>query len=176
MSEINTPALLVIDAQVNMFDQAGPVYDAVGLITRLKTLIDRAYTAGVPVIYIQNNGPEGEVDEPGSPGWKILPALQPHLADIVIEKTTPDSFHQTPLQAELTARGVNSLVIAGLQTDWCVQATTRQAAALGYAVTLVRDCHSTFDSKTRTAREIIDEHNNQLEPVVNLKNAVEINF
>lgn len=176
MSGNNGTALLVIDAQVNMFDESYPVYDATGLETRLKQLIDKAHAAQVPVIFIQNNGPEGEPDFPHTPGWEISPALAPQSGDTVIEKTTPDSFHETGLQAELAARGVKNLVITGMQTDWCVQTSTRQAANLGFNVTLVSDGHSTFASQSQTAPEIIADYNRQLEPVATLKDSSEISF
>jgi nicotinamidase-related amidase len=176
MAENSAKALLVIDAQVNMFDENLPVYDADGMISRIGGLIEQARTAGAPVIFIQNNGSADDPDWPGTPGWEILPALNPQPADLVIQKTTPDSFHQTSLQAELAARGVKELVIAGMQTDWCVQTTIRRAADLGYSVTLVRDGHSTFDGKAQTAPEIIAEYNRQLEPVATLKEAAQISF
>ena len=176
MSETNSTALLVIDAQVNMFDESYQIYDAEGIETRLKRLIDQAHTAQVPVIYIQNNGTEGDPDIPHTPGWEIFPALKPQESDLEFEKGTPDSFHETPLQAELTARGVKNLIIVGMQTDWCIQTTTRQAANLGYAVTLVRDGHSTYPSKSQTAPEIIADYNRQLEPLVTLKDTSEISF
>lgn len=172
----NKTALLVIDAQVNMADPAYPCHDARGVIGKLRTLIDKAHAAEVPVIYIQNNGPEGEVDYPHTPGWEIDPEITPASGDTVIEKTTPDSFHETNLGKELTSRNIKDLVIAGFQTDWCVQATTRQAATLGYNVTLVKDAHSTFDTKSQTAPEVIAETNADLGKVATLKNADQVSF
>lgn len=175
MSE-NKTALLVIDAQVNMSDPAYPCHDSRSVISKLKTLVDRAHAAGVPVIYIQNNGPEGSVDEPHTPGWEIDPDLTPEPGEPVIEKTKPDSFHETGLGAELAALNIKNLVIAGFQTDWCVQATTRQAANLGYKVTLVKDAHSTLDSDTRKAPQIIADHNEQLGKIATLKDTAEVSF
>lgn len=172
----NKTALLVIDAQVNMSDPAYPCHDARGVIGKLRTLVDKARAAEVPVIYIQNNGPEGEVDYPHTPGWEIDPEVAPAPGDTVIEKTTPDSFHETSLGAELAAHGIKNLVIAGFQTDWCVQATTRQAVNLGYNVILVKDAHSTLDGKTQTAPEIIASTNTELEEIAALKEAAEVSF
>ena len=172
----NKTALVVIDAQVNMSDPEYPCYDSRGVIGKLKTLIDKAHTAGVPVIYIQNNGPEGSVDEPHTPGWELDPDLTPEPGEPVIEKTKPDSFYETSLVSELEARNIKNLVIAGFQTDWCVQATTRQAAKLGYNVTLVKDAHSTADSDTQKAPEIIAGHNKQLGEVATLKDTADISF
>jgi nicotinamidase-related amidase len=172
----NKTALVVIDAQVNMSDPVYPCYDARGVIGKLRTLIDKAHAAAVPVIYIQNNGPKDSVDEPHTPGWEIDPTVAPAPGDTVIEKTTPDSFHKTSLGAELVGRSIENLVIAGFQTDWCVQSTTRQAVNLGYNVTLVKDAHSTLDSDTQTAPEIIASTNTELGEVATLKETNQIKF
>jgi nicotinamidase-related amidase len=58
------------------------------------------------------------------------------------------------LGQELDARGVRRVVIAGLQSDYCVRETTLGALARGLEVTLVSDAHSTYDSPPRTAAQI----------------------
>jgi nicotinamidase-related amidase len=95
-------------------------------------------------------------------GWRLDPDLQVQSDDVYIRKATPDSFHNTGLLAELQARGVKSLVICGLQTEFCVDTTTRRALALGYPVTLVADAHSTLDNGVLSAAQIIAHHNETL--------------
>jgi nicotinamidase-related amidase len=127
-------------------------------------------------IYVQNNGSEGEPDMPGTPGWQIHPAVTPETGDIVIQKRTPDSFHETNLQSELEARQIRRLIIAGMQTDMCIDATSRRAHELGYDVTLVKDAHSTFDGGGRTAAQIIAQYNDALRAVVKVEEASNITF
>ncbi len=57
--------------------------------------------------------------------------------------------------------GIHRLVITGMQTDFCVNASSRGALKLGYDVTLVSDAHTTGD--TPTTQQIIDDHNRDLE-------------
>jgi nicotinamidase-related amidase len=80
----------------------------------------------------------------------------------VIHKSTPDAFHETPLQHELAARRIKHLVVAGLQTEYCIDTTCRRAFSLGYHITLVEDAHSTWDSLPLTAQQIINHHNHVL--------------
>lgn len=63
-------ALLVIDSQVNMFDESFHIYQADKIISTLSNLIEKARSKDVPVIYLRNNGPAGEPDETGTPGWE----------------------------------------------------------------------------------------------------------
>jgi nicotinamidase-related amidase len=58
----------------------------------------------------------------------------------------------------LQARGVRRVVVCGLQTDCCVNATARAALPLGYAVVLAADAHSTED-RERAAADVVAEHN-----------------
>ncbi len=168
-------ALLIIDAQVNMFEPT-PIYNSAAVLQNLRQLIARARAAGAPVIHVQNCGGPGDPDEPGTPGWAIHPALAPVEGELVIQKHRSDSFHETPLRAELDSRGVKRLVIAGMQSEYCVTATTRRAVKLGYDVTLVSDAHSTYNGSSLTAPEIIVWQNETLGMMAVLKSTNEIAF
>ena len=155
-------ALLIIDVQNCMFNPVEPVYNSIALLENLQSLIDRARTSNTPVIYVQHNGPVGAPHAPGEPGWAIHPAIAPRPGETIVQKTTPDSFYQTTLKEELTAEGIKQLVIAGIQTDYCVDTTCRRAMSEGYAVTLVSDAHSTWGDSGLSAEQIINHHNQVL--------------
>jgi len=155
-------ALMVIDVQQAMFDEQDPVYAGDVLLERIGNLIARARSCGVPIIYVQHNEGPGEPLETNTPGWNIHSAIAPMEGDVIIQKRTPDSFHNTNLQDELKKLGVKRLVVAGLQTEMCVDTTCRRAFTLGYQVILVKDAHSTWDSGQLTAGQIIEHHNNVL--------------
>lgn len=150
-------ALLVIDAQMNMFDPE-PIYRAEEVLSALKDLSHRARAAGSPVIFIRNNGGPGDPDEPGTPGWAIHPQLAPLPAEMIIDKHTPDSFYQTKLAGTLAAEGIRRLVIAGMQTEYCIDTTCRRAFSLEYEVVLASDAHSTYTG-TLPAEQIVAHHN-----------------
>jgi nicotinamidase-related amidase len=169
-------ALLIIDAQVNMFTADHPVFESDQILQKIKDLIARARLAHVPVVYVQNNGSEIDPDVHGTPGWEIHPALMPQIGDTVIQKFTPDSFHETGLQGELEKKNVRRLVIAGMQTDYCIDATTRRAHVLGYDVTLVRDAHTTYPAGGLTAPQIIAQYNEDLGKLVKLEDSNNTTF
>ena len=172
-------ALVVIDAQIGV---VGEAYRHDEVLDNINLLLDRARTSGTPVIYIQHNELKGGELEPGTPKWPIHPALAPHDGEPVTQKESPDSFHETPLQAELEARGIKRLVITGGQTQICVDTTVRRAVAQGYNVLLASDAHTTDDSETLPAEKIIAFYNETLngfwagEHVVRVRPAREIHF
>jgi nicotinamidase-related amidase len=152
-------ALLVIDVQMFGFGEDSPVYAGESLIARIGDLIARARDAGVPIIYVQHCGAKGEIDEPGAPAWEIHSAIAPAKGEPVVQKRHPDAFQETTLREELESRGIKRLVLAGMQTEYCVDTTCRRAYSLGYDVTLVSDAHSTWDTEHLTAPQIIAHHN-----------------
>lgn len=152
MSEV---ALLVVDAQVGMFQGPRPVYRAEETLGRIAALTARARAAGLEVIYVQDD----DIGGYGTPEWGLHPLLAPRPGDLRVRKLAADAFYGTCLQEELEARGVRHLVVAGFKTQFCVDATCRRAAYLGYRVTLAADAHSTSDSPHLSAQQIIAHHN-----------------
>lgn len=144
-------ALLLIDTQVNMFDPASPVASAEPLLARLSSLVQRARAAHLPIILVRNCGQPGDPDQQSSPGWELHPSLRPKEGDVVLDKTTQDTFASTALGDLLKARGIGHLIIAGLQSEYCVRETTLGALARHLTVTLVSDGHSTYDGTKSTA-------------------------
>ncbi len=172
-------ALLVVDVQVGMFESRliPPVYNGDQLLTSVKDLIEKARSFQVPIIYVQHNGGSGHPLEHGTSAWKIHPMIAPSDGDVVVQKQTPDSFYDTSLQQELDAKKIKKLTLVGIQTEYCVDTTCRRAFSLGYDVRLVKDGHSTWDTKILTAQQIINHHNEILERwFVTLKEATRISF
>jgi len=161
--------LLIVDAQVNQFEPPMAVHDGPIILDRLKRLVARARAASVPVAFIQNDGGEADPDLPGTPGWALHPELLPAGSEKVYRKTTTDSFHETGLLEDLRATGVTDLVIAGMQSNYCIDATARRAAKEGFSVTLVSDAHSTFSFTEEPAAEISARINQELAQIVSCK-------
>ncbi|WP_195575534.1 cysteine hydrolase family protein [Paenibacillus sp. 1001270B_150601_E10] len=169
-------ALIIIDVQNGMFVESDPVFEGDALLHKLQTLIKKARLKRIPIFYIQHNEEEGYPLEQGSEGWLIHPAVEPQEQDILVQKFTPDAFHETSLKQELDRQQIDELVLAGIQTDLCVDTTCRRAASLGYKVTLVKDAHSTWPSGELTAEQIIRHHNQVLKWFSIVKSIEEVYF
>jgi len=151
-------ALLIVDVQVGLVELM-PAEVQRRVLPRIETLIAKACASGVPVIYIQHDGPKGHPLETHTKGWEICPSLKPTDGKHIIRKRESDAFFGTTLQRELEKRGISHLIIAGGMTEYCVDTTCRRAASLGYDVTLAGDAHFTRDNEVLTAANIIAHHN-----------------
>jgi nicotinamidase-related amidase len=140
-------------------------------------LVRKARSAKIPIIFVQHRGGEGDPDEYGTEGWEIHPSIKPASEDVIVHKKTPDAFLETDLDQELRDRGIDGLVVAGLQTEYCIDTTCRRAYSLGYDVVLIGDAHSTWDSSILSAQEVIKHHNNVLGGwFVELQNEADVEF
>ena len=156
-----TTALLIIDVQQALCSGEYEAFECERVIERINLVSGKARTAGAPVVVIQHESQGGPLDR-GTDGWKLARGLDVQPTDIFIRKKATDSFHNTDLQAILQARGVSKLAICGLQSEFCVDTTTRRALALGYPVTLISDAHTTMDNRVLSAAQISAHHNETL--------------
>jgi len=154
-------ALIIIDAQTAMFSyENAKLFNEQQVLANLIRLIEKARLAAIPVIFIQHTS-SYEADEfcQGKLTWEIYPELGPRADELIIPKTTWDAFHLTSLHDELQKQEVSRLIIAGMQTEYCLDTSCRRAFSMGYENILVSDAHSTFDSRIISAEQIIQHHN-----------------
>ena len=156
-----TCALLIIDVQSALCSGKYAAFEVEKVIDRINLVSARARDAGAPVIVIQHESEGGPLDY-DSEGWQLASQLQVHPTDLYLRKKATDSFHQTNLHPLLEARGIKNLIICGLQSEFCVDTTTRRAMALGYSVVLVADGHSTMSNGVLSAAQISAHHNETL--------------
>ena len=150
-------ALIVIDVQRGLFDPSPRPADADAVIDRINELAQRARAADAPVIFIQHER-AGDL-EADTPAWALHDRLQVEAGDHCVRKTTPDAFLRTGLDEVLTFSGVEGVVLCGYATEFCVDTTTRAAAAHGYHVILAADAHTTHDKAHADAAQIRAHHN-----------------
>ncbi len=174
-----TAALVIIDVQKGMFDgtEAGTPHDGEAVVARIAGLIGRARTRGTPVLYVQHDGGASHPLHPGKPGFDFHDKLAPRPGDNVTVKRNSSAFHDTDFDAKLRKRGIDHLIVTGMQSEYCVDSAIRGARERGYTVTLVSDAHSTFNSKIAKAEQIIAIQNDTMNgSFARLRTADEIEF
>ncbi len=141
-------ALLVIDIQNDYFDGgASPLVGSHEASLNAQKLLTAFRKDSQPIIFIQHistyDGATFFI--PNTEGVKIHQNVKPMNNEIVITKNYPNSFKGTTLLETLKKNKITKLVICGMMTHMCVDATVRAAKDLGYECTLISDACATKD-------------------------------
>lgn len=80
---------------------------------------------------------------PETEGVKIHESVLPLENENIIKKHFPNSFLKTELESKLKERGLTKVVVVGMMTHMCIDATVRAAVDLGYETTLIEDACAT---------------------------------
>jgi nicotinamidase-related amidase len=135
-------AYLIIDIQRDYFPGgAYPLVAPEAAAEAARRVLETFRAAGEPVVHLKHiwDAPDAEFMRPGTDGIEIHPLVAPADGEQVIEKTEPNGFIGTELEASLRDRGIDSLVVAGMMSSMCVDATVRAAVDLGFKATVVHD-------------------------------------
>jgi nicotinamidase-related amidase len=146
-------ALVVVDVQESFRQR--PIWSAVSnpaIVDQVNLLVDAARAQGDLVVWVLHSSPgAGSVFDPASGHVHLMDGLAPREGEPVLTKTSVNAFTTTNLQQLLTVRGIRELSVCGIQTEQCVETTTRVASDLGFDVTFVTDATATFPISHRDA-------------------------
>ncbi|WP_345816875.1 cysteine hydrolase family protein (plasmid) [Paraburkholderia sp. PREW-6R] len=163
-SALRRPALLIIDMQLGLFNGSDKPYEGDRVLKNINQLIKRARGANAPIFAARHTGPRGTPIEPGSPLSQLVPQLDVDVKrDLIFDKTRPCCFFGTSLGERLAEAGTSELVIVGMKTQYCIDATCRTAADMGLRPVLIADAHTCMDTRVLPARAIIEHHNATLD-------------
>ncbi|MCO5397557.1 cysteine hydrolase family protein [Ralstonia soli] len=152
-----TTALVVIDFQNEYSTGKMPIPDGAKAAANAKKLIAFADKNKMPVFQVQHVTPAGSaVFAIDGDSVQFQPGMEPRATDIVVKKDTVSVFASSDIDRQLKARGIKTLVIAGLMTHACVAGAARDAAPLGYGVVVASDASATRDI-TRANGHAIDK-------------------
>lgn len=175
----DSTALIVVDVQRAFTSTESPLADrgfdverCGGVVEDCAGLADAARDAGLPVVFTRLLRRADGKDAPrnvfdiypgayeqygdalcldGSWGAEYAAGIDPEPDDYEIEKRNQDAFHATPLAYNLRAEGVDTVVVCGLVSNVCVEATARGAHERGFDVVLVEDCCASYDEAMHEA-------------------------
>ncbi|WP_430786684.1 cysteine hydrolase family protein [Virgibacillus flavescens] len=161
--------LLVIDAQQELMDgnseEAG-VFEKEKVISNINIVIEKALNQNIPVVFIR----DVDVASGVGPGFQVHKDINVPSTATIFDKAATNSFYGTPLLEHLSENTVEHLVIMGCKTQHCIDTAVRTATINRFDVTLVGDGHSTSDSNSLSAEQIIRHHNETLHGHYNVDN------
>lgn len=156
--EGKTTAVILIDLQNGIVGMETAPYPATDVVAKGAALTAAGRKAGATAVYVhvdlahfvqlevdkQMRDPNGPPPPPAASEIVAAAGLEP--GDIVITKRSWGAFSGTDLEAQLRARGIKTIVIAGIATNFGVESTARSAAGLGFNVVFVEDAMTTISA------------------------------
>lgn len=142
-SSLSDSTLVMIDIQ-NTYTRGLLELDGVEpAIDAAAELLDRARSAGTPVVHIMHDAGEGTPYDVRAEIGQIVTRVAPRDGEPVIVKNYPNSFVATDLDAQLRALGRPNVILTGFMAHMCVRSTADGAFSHGYAPTVVASATAT---------------------------------
>ncbi|WP_111637525.1 cysteine hydrolase family protein [Marinomonas shanghaiensis] len=156
----NPIVLIIIDMQQGMsWPQAG-VRNNPNAEHHIAELLAHWRANHAPIVHVRHLSTEpGSLFWPEQDGVLFQDAFQPLLDEKVIEKSVPDAFTHTNLEAWLQEQDVQALVVVGVSTNNSVESTVRSAGNLGFKTYVVGSACFAFEKddffgQSRSADEV----------------------
>ena len=139
-------ALLLIDIQNDYFPNGRmPLEKSIEACQKAQEVLQMYRAKQLPVIHVQHisTRPDANFLLPCTKGVEIYPNVAPLKTETVIKKHYPNSFKDTALLNHLTKHHINHLIVTGMMTHMCIEATVRAAYDLGLTSTVLSDACAT---------------------------------
>ena len=149
--------LLVVDTQKLITNSE--LYNFYAFENAVKTLIEAARENAVEVIYVKHDDGVGAELTNGTLGFEIYEGFSPQPDEKIFDKTVNSSFKGTDLLEYLTEKNVRNVVVVGLQTDYCIDATIKCGFEHGFKMIVPENANSTFDNAFMTGEQSYKYYN-----------------
>lgn len=143
--------LLVVDAQNLIMNK--DLYEFETFVDRIKTLIKEARKNRMEVIYVKHDDGAGQELTKGTSGYEIYEEFQPMPNERVFDKKVNSAFRDTGVLEYLREKGEDTIIIVGLQTDYCIDATIKFGFEHGFKMMVPENTNSTFGNPYMTAEK-----------------------
>lgn len=125
-------ALLIVDVQRALIDNH-PFHEA-ELLKNIERLSETARQNCVEVIYVRHDGGIGDELESHTKGWEIDQSIAPRAAEKIFDKKFNSAFKDTGLRDYLSEKNIDTIVLVGMQTEYCIDTTCKVAFEYGFSV------------------------------------------
>lgn len=136
--------LLVIDAQEQITNES--LYNFKGFVDTVRMLIAAARKRGVEVIYVRHDDGAAPGLVKGTAGFDVYSGFAPESGERIYDKTVNSAFRDTGLLEYLKSKDVKSVIITGLQTDYCIDANVKCAFEHGFEAIVPHNANTTTDN------------------------------
>ncbi len=154
--------LIVIDIQKGITDER--LYDFDGFINNVTNIIDTARKNGVELIYVQHDDGPGTGFSVGDKDFGIAEQVAPRAGEKIFVKKINSFFGNKELAEYLEKEDDKDVMIVGLQTNFCIDASVKSAFERGFRVIIPEGTNSTFDNSYMDAETTYRYYNEMMWP------------
>ena len=155
--------LLVVDTQKGITDDR--LYNFESLRTNIKRLIYEARNHHVEIVYVRHDDGPGTGFSLGDEEFEIFEEFAPKGQERIFDKTVNSAFDDsTGLVKYLAEKKEKKIMVVGLQTNFCIDATVKSAFERGYKVIIPQGANSTFDNDYMNGENTYKYYNNMMWP------------
>lgn len=149
--------LLVVDTQKLITNEKLFKFDS--FVSNVKKVIATARENNIEVIYVRHDDGVGSELTKGNNGFEIYEEFQPMKNEKIFDKQVNSAFRGTGLLEYLTDKCEKNLIIVGLQTDYCIDATIKCGFEHGFNIIVPAYTNSTDDNEFMTAEQSYKYYN-----------------
>lgn len=106
--------------------------------------------------------PAGDELEADTEGWRIHPAIPPRSGEKIFDKKFNSAFRKTGLKEYLNEKGIRRLILTGMQTEYCIDATCKAAFEYGYSILIPAGATTTFDNEFLSGAMLTDYYEQKI--------------
>ncbi|EQF22382.1 isochorismatase family protein [Clostridioides difficile CD160] len=149
--------LLVVDTQKLITNEE--LYNFNGFVANVENLIDTARKNNIEIIYVRHDdGAENELTK-GKNGFEIYEKFKPYDKEKIFDKEVNSALKETGLLEYLTNKGEKYIIIVGLQTDYCIDATIKCGFEHGFNIIVPAYSNTTVDNSFMSAEQSYKYYN-----------------
>ena len=151
--------LLVVDLQTWLVQQHP--YNERNVIRNIQHLLACCREKGTEVVYVRHDDGPGSDLERNTDGWQIHHEIAPQ-GERVFDKEYNSAFRHTGLKEYLDGRNIQNIILVGMQTEYCIDATLKAAFEYGYTIIIPEETNTTFDNEYLDAKTLCEFYHYQI--------------
>jgi len=158
MPKVSKSCFLVVDVQNLMVEDSN--YRGREMLDTIKRLLTFCRKSGIEVIYVRHEGKNGVLMKDTEP-WQIYKEVAPLDGEKIFDKRRSSSFYQTGLKEYLLDKGIETIILAGMETGFCINATVQAGYEHGFKILIPENGHTAgdYDAPFMSAERSVAYHN-----------------
>jgi len=149
--------LIVVDTQKLITNEE--LYEFDRFVANVEKIIHEARANNIEVVYVRHDDGAGSELTKGNDGFEIYEKFQPRNEERIFDKEVNSAFKGTGLLEYLKGKGEEDIIIVGLQTDYCIDATVKCGFEHGFNIIVPAYANTTVNNRFMSSEESYKYYN-----------------